>query len=349
MERVVSRTELDVTGIGNAIVDIIAPTDDATIARLEMSKASMILINRERSEQLRELMGPRVQLSGGSAGNTVAGLASLGAKVGYIGKIRDDELGDAFRHDITSMGVLYPTPPAVDGPPTAHCLIFVTPDAQRTMNTYLGACVNLAVHDLDRKMIEASSILYLEGYLFDPPNAQNAFRAAAHMAHAAGRQVALTLSDSFCVERHRQAFLDLIEDHVDILFANEMELKALFETEVWEDAVACVAPQVRFAAITRGSLGSIIATGERIIPICAARAASIIDTTGAGDLYASGVMFGLATGRSPEECGWLGSVAAAEVISHFGGRPEIPLKDYLTSRSIEMPVTVRHAQIQRSR
>jgi sugar/nucleoside kinase (ribokinase family) len=345
----VNRAALDVTGIGNAIVDIISSADDVTIARLQMSKATMTLINQERSEQLRELMGPRVQLSGGSAGNTIAGLASLGAKVGYIGKIRDDELGDAFRHDITSMGVRYPTPPAVDGPPTAHCLIFVTPDAQRTMNTYLGACVNLTVHDLDREMIEASRILYLEGYLFDPPNAQNAFRAAAEMAHVAGRQVALTLSDSFCVQRHRRAFLDLIENHIDILFANEMELKALFETEVWDDAVAFLAPEVRFAAITRGSLGSIIVTGGRIISISAARATSVVDTTGAGDLYASGVMFGLATGRSPEECGWLGSVAAAEVISHFGGRPEIPLKDYLASRAIEMPATVRHAQIQRSR
>jgi len=345
----VNRAALDVTGIGNAIVDIISSADDATIARLEMSKATMNLINQERSQQLRELMGPRVQLSGGSAGNTIAGLASLGAKVGYIGKVRDDELGHAFRHDITSMGVQYPTPAAVDGPPTAHCMIFVTPDAQRTMNTYLGACVNLTVHDLDREMIEASSILYLEGYLFDPPNAQKAFRVAADMAHAAGRQVGLTLSDSFCVQRHRRAFLDLIENHVDILFANETELKALFEIEVWDDAVAFIAPKVRFAAITRGSLGSIIVTGGRIISIPAARATSIVDTTGAGDLYASGVMFGLATGRSPEECGWLGSVAAAEVISHFGGRPEVPLKDYLASRSIEMPTTARHAQIQRSR
>jgi sugar/nucleoside kinase (ribokinase family) len=345
----VNRAALDVTGIGNAIVDIISSADDATIARLQMSKATMTLINQERSAQLRELMSQCVQLSGGSAANTVAGLASLGAKVGYIGKIRDDELGDAFRHDIMSMGVRYPTPSAVDGPPTAHCMIFVTPDAQRTMNTYLGACVNLTVHDLDREMIEASRILYLEGYLFDPPNAQNAFRAAADMAHAAGRQVALTLSDSFCVQRHRRAFLDLIENHIDILFANEAELKVLFETEVWDDAVAFVAPKVRFAAITRGSLGSIIITGGRIISISAVRATSVVDTTGAGDLYASGVMFGLATGRSPEECGWLGSIAAAEVISHFGGRPEIPLKDYLASRSIEMPATVRHAQIQRSR
>jgi sugar/nucleoside kinase (ribokinase family) len=345
----VNRAALDVTGIGNPIVDIISSAGDATIARLQMSKAAMALINQERSEQLRELMGPCVQLSGGSAANTIAGLASLGAKVGYIGKIRDDELGDAFRHDIMSMGVQYSTPPAVDGPPTAHCLIFVTPDAQRTMNTYLGACVNLTVHDLDREMIEASRILYLEGYLFDPPNAQNAFRAAADTAHAAGRQVALTLSDSFCVHRHRRAFLDLIENRIDILFANEAELKVLFETESWDEAVAFIASKVRFSAITRGPLGSIIVAGGRIISISAARATSVVDTTGAGDLYAAGVLFGLATGRSPEECGWFGSIAAAEVISHFGGRPGIPLKDHLASRSIEMPATVRHAQIQRSR
>ena len=204
------------------------------------------------------------------------------------------------------------------------------------MNTYLGACVNLTVHDLDREMIEASRILYLEGYLFDPPNAQNAFRAAADTAHAAGRQVALTLSDSFCVHRHRRAFLDLIENRIDILFANEAELKVLFETEAWDEAVAFIASKVRFAAITRGPLGSIIVAGGRIISISAARAISVVDTTGAGDLYAAGVLFGLATRRSPEECGWLGSIAAAEVISHFGGRPGIPLRDYLASRSIEI-------------
>jgi sugar/nucleoside kinase (ribokinase family) len=349
MERVVSRATLDVTGIGNPIVDIIFRTDEATIIRLEMPKATMTLINLERSEQLRQLTSPRLRLSGGSAGNTIAGLASLGAKVGYIGKVGDDKFGDAFRHDMISMGVQYRTPPAIDGPPTAHCMIFVTQDAQRTMNTYLGACLNLTVHDLDREMIETSSILYLEGYLFDPPNAQDAFRAAAHMARTAGRQVALTLSDSFCVRRHRRAFLDLVENHIDILFANEMELKALFETEVWDEAVACAAHRVRFAAITRGSLGSIIATDRRIISIPAVRVASVVDTTGAGDLYASGVMFGLATGRSPEECGWFGSVAAAEIISHFGGRPEAPLKDHLASRSTEMPTPVRYAQIQRSR
>jgi sugar/nucleoside kinase (ribokinase family) len=217
------------------------------------------------------------------------------------------------------------------------------------MNTYLGACVNLTAQDLDHEMIRESSILYLEGYLFDPPHAQDAFRVAANLAHAAGRQVALTLSDFFCVQRHRRAFLDLIENHVDILFANEIELKALFETEDWDDAVVRVARKVKFAAVTRGPLGSVIATGGRNISIPAARVDSVVDTTGAGDLYASGVMFGLATGRSPDECGWLGSLAAAEVISHFGGRPEISLKEHLASRSVEMPTSVRHAQIKRTR
>lgn len=349
MEQQVSRASFDVTGIGNAIVHIISSTDDMTLERLRIAKGTVTLISHERSMQIRDAMGPRIQLSGGSAGNTIAGLASFGAKVGYIGKLRNDELGHAFRRDLTSRGVRYPTPFAIDGPSTAHSLIFVTPDAERTMNTYLGACINLTESDLDREMIAESGILYLEGYLFDPPHAQAAFRTAARLAHAAGRRVALTLSDSFCVQRHRQAFLALIEEHIDILFANEVELRVLFETDAWTEALTSIAAKVSFAAITRGPQGSVIATGGRLVSVPAARATSIADTTGAGDLYASGVMFGLATERSPEECGWLGSVAAAEVISHFGGRPELPLQEFFGSRSMEMPTLVRHAQIRRNR
>jgi len=342
---------VDVTGIGNAIVDVIYRTDDATVTRLGLPKAAMTLIDQEMSIELQKHMKacPRIQLSGGSAANTIAGLASLGAKVGYIGKVHDDWLGNVFRADMASLGVRYATRPATDGPATAHCLILVTPDAQRTMNTYLGACVCLKVKDLDLELIRSSSILYLEGYLFDPPNAQEAFRFAARTARSAGRRVALSLSDAFCVQRHRPALLDFIESYVDILFANETELKTLAETDVWQVALAAVGRKVNFAAITRGALGSVIVAGGRAISMPAASTPAVVDTTGAGDLYAAGVMFGLVTARSPEECGWIGSLASAEIISHNGGRPEVPLNEYMAARSDEIPTIVRHAQIKRSR
>jgi sugar/nucleoside kinase (ribokinase family) len=323
---------LDVVGIGNAIVDIIAHSDDAFLDRHGMRKGGMTLIDEARAESLYDLMGPAIQLSGGSAGTTIAGLASLGARTGYIGKVKEDALGRIFRHDITSAGVEFSTRPAADGPATARCLIFVTPDAQRTMNTYLGACVNLSPGDVDEDMIRDTKITYLEGYLYDPPHAQEAFHRAAGIAHAAGRKVALSLSDRFCVERYRDRFRALTELHVDYLFANESEITALFETD-FDAALAEAAKAVELAVVTRGAAGSVAATKTEVVRIDAAPIEQVVDTTGAGDLFASGFLFGLARERSLAECGRLASLAAAEIISHYGGRPETPLTDYVAARS----------------
>jgi sugar/nucleoside kinase (ribokinase family) len=323
---------LDVVGIGNAIVDIIAHADEAFLKRHGMHKGAMTLIDEAKAEALYADMGPAVQLSGGSAGNTIAGLASLGARTGYIGKVRNDTLGGIFRHDIASAGIAFPTADAEDGPATARCLIFVTADAQRTMNTYLGACGNLTPDDMDAALIESAKITYLEGYLYDPPLAQEAFHRAAEIAHRARRKVALSLSDVFCVERHRAEFLRLADNHIDYLFANEGELTALFQTG-FDTALAQATQLVEIAAITRGAGGSVIAAKSESVTVAAAPVAQIVDTTGAGDLYAAGFLYGLANDRRLAECGRLASLAAAEIISHFGGRPEIPLKDYVAARS----------------
>jgi sugar/nucleoside kinase (ribokinase family) len=323
---------LDVVGIGNAIVDIIAHADDAFLARHGMQKGAMMLIDEARAESLYASMGPAMQLSGGSAGNTIAGLASLGAQTGYIGKVKNDALGRVFRHDIAAAGVSFPTAAAEEGPATARSFIFVTPDAQRTMNTYLGACVNLAREDVDEQLIRSAKITYLEGYLYDPPQAKDAFHRAAEIAHAAGGKVALSLSDRFCVERYRNEFRRLAELHIDYLFANEDEITALFETD-FDAALSRVVNAVEIAAVTRGAAGSVIATKSSRVTINAAPVDRVVDTTGAGDLYAAGVLFGLARECPLAECGRFGSLAAAEIISHYGGRPETPLKDYVAARS----------------
>lgn len=315
---------LDVVGIGNAIVDIIDNTDDAFLASHGMTKGSMALIDEARAEAIYAAMGPAIELSGGSAGNTIAGLASFGARCGYIGKVRDDQLGQVFRHDITAAGVRFDTPAAADGPATARCLILVTPDAQRTMNTFLGACVNLTPDDIDEALIASAQVTYLEGYLYDPPHAQEAFRKAARTARAAGRKVALSLSDSFCVHRHRAAFLDLMET-VDVLFANEAEITALFETDDFDAAVRAVRGRTELAAITRGPAGSVVVGSGEPVEAPAAPVGRVVDTTGAGDLYAAGFLHGLTTGQSLADCARLGHIAAAEIISHYGGRPETPL------------------------
>jgi len=320
---------LDVVGIGNAIVDIIAHADDGFLTAAAMVKGSMTLIDEARAEEIYASMGSGVEMSGGSAGNTIAGIASLGGRAGYIGKVRDDLLGKVFRHDITSAGVEFPTPAAADGPATARCMILVTPDAQRTMNTFLGACVNLGPEDVDAELIARAQVTYMEGYLFDKPTAQEAFRHAARLAHAAGRKVSLSLSDSFCVERHREAFLQLIDHHIDILFGNEAEIGSLYETADFNAAVEKLRGMCDLAAITRGAAGSVIVTKDAIVEIPAAPVSRIVDTTGAGDLYASGVLYGLTQGKPLAECGRLGSLAAAEIISHFGARPEMPLSDYV--------------------
>jgi sugar/nucleoside kinase (ribokinase family) len=318
---------LDVVCIGNAIVDLIDDADDAFLARHGMAKGSMALIDEARAEALYADMGTAMAMSGGSAGNTAAGLASLGAACGYIGKVKDDQLGGIYRHDMVSGGIQFPTPAAQDGPATARSLILVTADAQRTMNTYLGACVNLGPEDLDEAMIASAQVTYLEGYLFDPPQAKAAFRRAAAVAHAAGRKVSLSLSDSFCVGRHREDFLDLIKNDVEILFANDGEITSLFETDDFDLAVAKAAALVEVVAVTRGAEGSVLVRGSERVAVPAAPIEKLVDTTGAGDLYASGVLYGLTRGLPLAECGRLGSLAAAEIISHYGPRPQVSLKE----------------------
>jgi sugar/nucleoside kinase (ribokinase family) len=320
-----TQTNIDVVGIGNAIVDVIAHADDAFLAREALVKGTMTLIDAERAEALYRIMGPAVEISGGSVGNTMAGLASLGGQGAYIGKVRDDMLGDIYRHDITAIGVRFETPAATSGPGTARCLILVTPDGQRTMNTYLGACADLGPADIDPEVIAAAQITYLEGYLFDPPQAQEAFRKAAAIAHAAGRKVALSLSDPFCVERHRDAFRDLVDGHVDILFANEAEICSLYETTDFTAAAAAVRGYVAIAALTRSAEGSVILADSAEHHVAAAPVARVVDTTGAGDLYASGFLFGLTRDRPLPTCGEIGSLCAAEIISHVGARPEAAL------------------------
>lgn len=322
----------DVIGIGNAIVDVLAHSEDEFLAAQSLAKGAMTLIDSHRAKELYDVMGPGVEVSGGSAANTIAGLASLGGRGAYIGKVRNDQLGGVFRHDIRAASVGYDTPAATSGPPTARCLIFVTPDAQRTMQTYLGASVELGPVDIDPEMIFAAAITYLEGYLFDPPKAKEAFVAAAEMAHAAGRKVALTLSDSFCVERHRASFKHLVEHHVDILFANEPEICSLYEADTFDEALQGVRGHCEVAALTRSEKGSVIVSGEEVHIIDPVPAERVVDTTGAGDLYASGVLHGLARGMDLLSCGRLGSIASAEVIGHYGARPEVPLEALVKER-----------------
>lgn len=318
---------LDVVGIGNAIVDVIAQAEDSFLEAEDLVKGTMALIDADRAESLYAAMGPGIEMSGGSAGNTIAGVASLGGKAAYIGKVRDDQLGAVFRHDITASGVVFATPPATTGKPTARCLVLVTADAQRTMNTFLGACVDLGPEDIDPSLIAAAQVTYLEGYLFDPPQAKESFRKAASIAHEARRKVALSLSDPFCVDRHRAEFRELVEHHVDILFANEAEIGSLYETHDFDAVLAHVRGHCEIAALTRSEKGSVIVTADGTHRIPAEPVERVVDTTGAGDLYASGFLYGLTHGRDPGTCGRLGSICAAEVISHFGARPEIPLRN----------------------
>jgi fructokinase len=311
----------DLVGIGNAIVDVVASAEDDFLSRHDMHKGTMRLISAEQAEALYAAMPPGQESSGGSAANTCAVASALGAKVAFLGKVANDGLGAVFRHDITRAGVHYPTAPLEGAAPTARCLILVTPDAQRTMNTYLGACVGFDPADLDEDVIRDSSVLYLEGYLYDPPQAQAAFLRAASVAHAAGRAVALSLSDAFCVDRHRAAFRDFVRGHVDILLANEAEICSLYEVNEWDDAVGLAAAEVKLAALTRSEAGSLVVQGGERVPIPAA-SARVVDTTGAGDAYAAGFLTGYTKGRSLEACGQLGSMAAAAAIEQFGARPQ---------------------------
>ncbi len=319
---------LDVVGVGNAIVDVVARSTDDFITEQGLTKGSMMLIDEDRADELYRAVTPEVEASGGSAANTVAGVASFGGRSGYIGKVSQDELGDVFATDMQSLGVDFSIPASSDGPPTARCIILVTPDAQRTLNTYLGVSVMLAPADVNPDTASAGKILFCEGYLWDVQSAKQAIRKAMDIAADAGRQVAFTLSDSFCIERHHEEFLDLVSGPIDVLFANRSELTRLYECDL-ESAITRVGQEVELAFVTKGSEGSVIvANGERIV-IAPEQLGPVVDTTGAGDQYAAGALFGLSQGIPLAETGRLASLAAGEVISHMGPRPARPLSDFL--------------------
>jgi sugar/nucleoside kinase (ribokinase family) len=321
-----NETSFDVTAVGNAIVDVLAQSDDRFLSDHGLEKGVMSLVDGAAAARLYGLMGPGLEVSGGSAANTVAGLAGLGGRAAFIGKVAADQLGEVFRHDIRAAGVAFDTPPLDGGASTARCLIFVTPDAQRTMETFLGACVELGPEDIDEARLAASKVVYLEGYLWDQPRAIEAMVKAARIAAAAGRKVAFTLSDPFCVDRHREEFLELLEKHVDILFANESEIMSLYKVNDFEAALAKVRGICEVAALTRSDLGSVIASGREAEVIAAEKVTRVVDTTGAGDAYAAGFLYAYTQGRDLRTCGRLGGAVAAEVISHYGARAETDLK-----------------------
>jgi sugar/nucleoside kinase (ribokinase family) len=317
----------DVLGIGNAIVDVIARTEDDFLVKHGMNKGAMTLIDEPRAEAIYASMGPATEISGGSAANTIAGIASFGARAAFVGKVKNDTLGKAFAHDIRAAGVAFETPAAADGPSTARSYILVTPDGERTMNTYLGAAQNLTTADIDEKQIAAARWVYLEGYLWDPPPAKEAFRKAADIAHGASRKVALTLSDAFCVDRYRDEFVALMRSGaVDLVFANESELKSLYQTADFDTAVAALRDNVKLAAVTRSEKGCVVISRESHESVSAAPIDKFVDATGAGDLFAAGFLIGLARDQDHRNCARLGAIAAAEVIQHLGARPETSLK-----------------------
>lgn len=317
----------DVLGIGNAIVDVIAHSGDDFLVKQGMHKGGMALIDEARAQAIYDAMGPATESSGGSAANTIVGCASFGARAAFVGKVKDDELGAAFAHDIRAAGVVFGTAPASDGPSTARCYILVTPDGERTMNTYLGAAQDLHPRDIDTDAIASAAIVYLEGYLWDPPHAKEAFIKAARIAHDAGRRVALTLSDAFCVDRYRDEFLGLIRNKtVDILFANERELHSLYQTADFDTAVKALQADGRLAVVTRSEKGCVVVDGGKVDAIPAAPVGRVADATGAGDLFAAGFLVGLSRGKDRVTAARLGALAAAEVIQHVGARPEVSLK-----------------------
>lgn len=323
-------SDFQVLCIGNAIVDIVARVEEDFLTEHERIKGSMMLVDAETSARIYDGMPPAVERSGGSAGNTAAGIASLGGKAAYMGKVHADQLGTVFRHDIRAIGVHYETEASTEGAPTATSMILVTPDAQRTMSTFLGACGELALSDIDEDIVARADVTYIEGYMWDRDNQKEAVLKAMDVAHENGKLVSLSLSDSFCVDRFRSEFVDLVEGRVDILFANESEIISLYETDTFEEAVERLRPHVKLAALTRSEKGSVVISkdGEVSVP---AHPASVVDTTGAGDLYAAGFLFGYTSGKSLEDCARLGGLAAAEVISHLGARPEVNLKKLAAS------------------
>ena len=323
-----------VVAIGNAIVDIIGRCDDTFLAVHGAPKGHMRLVDADAVSALYKAMGPGIEISGGSAANTMVGVASLGGRAGFIGKVADDELGHIFRHDIRAAGVAFSTASVANRAPTSRSLILVTPDGERTMNTFLGISTELDHGEVDPAVIRSAAIVYLEGYLFDRPEAKSAFRQAVAIAKGEGRRVALSLSNSFCVDRHRSEFLELIRSGIDIVFANESEIKSLYETQSFDEAARRAAADMPLAALTRGSRGSLILSGSQSVEIPVDPVATVVDTTGAGDLYAAGVLFGLAKELPLETAGKLGSLAAAEIISHIGARPESNLAGIARERGL---------------
>jgi adenosine kinase len=327
----------DVLGIGNAIVDVIARTEDDFLIGHNMRKGSMQLIDEAQASRIYDAMGPAVEVSGGSAANTIVGVAGLGARAAFIGKVKDDELGRVFAHDIRAAGVSFATPPASAGPSTARCYVLVTPDGERTMNTYLGAAQDLHPKDIDADIVTVAQIVYLEGYLWDPPHAKEAFLKAAKIAHDAERDVALTLSDAFCVDRYRAEFLDLIRTGtVDLVFANERELHSLYLTADFDGAVSALRNDARAAVVTRSGRGCVVITREETDAVPAYPVERVVDATGAGDLFAAGFLVGVARGADYRTAARLGALAAAEVIQHLGARPEASLKDLARENSFDV-------------
>ena len=324
----------DLAAIGNAIVDVIAPADEAFLHTEGMAKGSMALVDEARATQLYGRMAPGMETSGGSAANTVAGVASFGGRGAFVGKVANDALGDIYTHDMAAIGARFYGSRLIGGAATGRCLINVTPDGERTMNTFLGAATELTADDVDPALIEGAMTLYLEGYLFDPLEARRAFAKAAGLARGAGRKIAITLSDAFVVDRHRGALLGFIETQVDVLFANEVELMALFETQDFDEAASAIRGRVDIAAVTRGAGGSVVFTPTGDHAIAVQPVTKVVDTTGAGDQYAAGFLFGLARERSLAACGALGSLAAAEVISHYGPRPSVSLSELAASKGL---------------
>ena len=318
----------DVLGIGNAIFDVLVQTDEGFLKRHGMTKGGMALIDEARATAIYQDMGPATEMSGGSAANTIVGVANLGARAAYVGKVKDDQIGRLYSHDIRAAGVAFGTKPASDGPATGCSYILVTPDGERTMNTYLGAAQDLTPADIDAAEIAASHIVYLEGYLWDPKSAKEAFVKAATIAHGAGRQVALTLSDSFCVDRYRDEFLDLMrKGTVDLIFANEAELHALYQTSDFDTALKQLRDDTKLGVVTRSEKGCVVASKDGVVAAPAFPVDRLVDTTGAGDLFAAGFLFGLVRNAGYENAGRLGALAAAEVIQHIGARPQVSLKE----------------------
>lgn len=322
-------SEIDVLAIGNALVDVLAHSDDSFLEARGIAKGSMTLIDAAQAEALYASMGPAVEISGGSAANTIAGLASLGGRGAFVGKVSADQIGAIFRHDITALGVEFTSAPFQDGKPSGRCLIFVTPDAQRTMQTFLGSAGEVGPDDIDEAQILRAQYTYFEGYLWDAAPAKQAYVKAAGIAHAGGRKTAFTLSDTFCVDRHRAEFVDLVHGHVDLLFANEAEIHALYRANTLDEAVAAVRGKCDVAVITRSEKGALIVTWDETIEVPAHPVAKVVDTTGAGDLFAAGFLYGITHGKPLAECGRIAAICASEIISHFGARPEVKLSTLL--------------------